>query len=167
LNLDKAKEELVKLNLSLQTKCRNLSLHLDYVYNHKQNSTLELYGLIDPYSLVLCLYNDNHCISSITIEIEDVEITIDSNTHKKYEGKKYNILLRCILIIISKLLSGNIERIISMAINPASAHILIKHFGGIRLNDIPEIAVELSDKNIENAKKKFDDILKGEIKIVC
>jgi hypothetical protein len=54
-----------------------------------------------------------------------------------------------------------------MAINPASAHILIKHFGGIRLNDIPEIAVELSDKNIENAKKKFDDILKGEIKIVC
>jgi len=136
LNLDKAKTKLIELNAFLQQKCSNLSLYLDYVYNHKTDSTLELYeGLNEeysdgPYLLVLCLYNDNHCISSITITIDGIELSIDSRTHTDYERRKYNILLRSIIIIISKYLSSDITYIKSVAINPASAYILMQYLGG-------------------------------------
>jgi hypothetical protein len=87
LNLKDAQKKLSELNDSLQTKCSNLSLYLDYVYNHKTDSTLELYEdlkkkySVGPYLLVLCLYNDNHCISSITIKIDGIKLVIDSRTH--------------------------------------------------------------------------------------
>ena len=136
LNLDKAKTKIIELNAFLQQKCSNLSLYLDYVYNHKTDSTLELYERFieeysdGPYSLVLCLYNDNHCISSITITIDGIELSIDSRTHTDYESRKYNILLRSIIIIISKYLSSDITYIKSVAINPASAYILMQYLGG-------------------------------------
>ena len=136
LNLEKANTKLIELNAFLQQKCSNLSLYLDYVYNHKTDSTLELYERFieeysdGPYSLVLCLYNDNHCISSITITIDGIELSIDSRTHTDYESRKYNILLRSIIIIISKYLSSDITYIKSVAINPASAYILMQYLGG-------------------------------------
>lgn len=120
----------------MQQKCSNLSLYLDYVYNHKTDSTLELYERFieeysdGPYSLVLCLYNDNHCISSITITIDGIELSIDSRTHTDYESRKYNILLLSIIIIISKYLSSDITYIKSVAKNPASAYIMMRYLGG-------------------------------------
>ena len=136
LNLNDAQKKLIELNHSLQTKCSNLSLHLDYVYNHKTDSTLELYKdlnkkySVGPYLLVLCLYNDNHCISSITITIDGIELSIDSRTHTDYERRKYNTLLCSIIIIISEYLSSDITYIKSIAINPASAYIMMQYFGG-------------------------------------
>jgi hypothetical protein len=136
LNLNDAKEKLSELNKSLQTKCSNLSLYLDYVYNHKTDSTLELYDdlkkkySVGPYLLVLCLYNDNHCISSITIKIDGIELFIDSRTHQPYQDKKYNILLRSIIIILSKDISKDIKYIISFAINQGSAYMMMHYFGG-------------------------------------
>lgn len=133
LNLENAQTKLIELNAELQQKCSNLSLYLDYVYNHKTDSTLELFGSLNsdgPYLLVLCLYNDNHCISSITITIDGIELSIDSRTHTDYESRKYNILLRSVIIIISKYLSSDIKYIKSVAINPASAYILMQYLGG-------------------------------------
>jgi hypothetical protein len=136
LKLKDAQKKLSELNDSLQTKCSNLSLHLDYVYNHKTDSTLELYDdlkkkySVGPYLLVLCLYNDNHCISSITIKIDGKELYIDSKTHTDYEGRKYNILLRSIIIILSKHISKDIKYIISLAINQGSAYMMMQYFGG-------------------------------------
>ena len=135
-NLDAAKKRLIELNTSLQQKCSNLSLCIDYVYNHKEDSTLELYKiheggmLADPYDLVLCLYEGKHCISSITIKFVDAKLIIDSYTYYKNKNKKYNILLRCTLILISTLLSPVITHISSFAINPVSAYILITYLGG-------------------------------------
>ena len=84
-----------------------------------------------PYSLVLCLYyGELHCISSITIKIIGEELSIDSKTTPGYEARKYNILLRSIIIIISNYLSTDIKYIKSIAITPASAYILMQHFGG-------------------------------------
>ena len=200
-DLDAAKRKLIELNKTLRMKCSNLSLYIDYVYNHREDSTLELPGDLDsPHLLVLCLYKDNHCISSITITLQKAtELSIESNTHHEQKNKKYNILLRCTLIIISKLLSKDIQRITSIAINPISAYILITYFGGTLKNNNSKtkfldfsiennmpfddnntglklkellnlyyqkgkfgglfIFVELSDKNIENAKQKFNEIL--------
>lgn len=141
-NLDAAKKRLIELNTSLQQKCSNLSLCIDYVYNHKEDSTLELYKIyeggmrVDPYDLVLCLYEGKHCISSISIKLLDAKLSIDSYTYYEHRNRKYNILLRCTLILISTLLSPDITHIRSFAINPASAYILITHFGGtLEAND--------------------------------
>jgi hypothetical protein len=136
LNLADAKKKLTELNDSLQTKCSNLSLSLDYVYNHKTGSTLKLYhsfnnpGSDGPYSLVLCLYKGNHCISSITIKIDGIKLVINSRTHTDYERRKYNILLRSIIIILSEHISKDIKYIISIAINQVSAYIMMQYFGG-------------------------------------
>ena len=133
LNLNDAQEKLRELNNLLQTKkCSNLSLRLDYVYNHNNNSTLELFTFGDIYSLVLCLYIDNHCISSITITIKNngEELSIDTKTHENYINRKYNILLCSILIIISKYLSKYIIYINTTAINLTSAYIMMQHFRG-------------------------------------
>jgi len=145
LNLTEAKAKLMQLNKALQQKCSNLRLSIDYIYNHEENSLLEYYGHRVPPTataaldmadhLLLCLYINYHCVSSIVIEIDGVKLTLASKTHKNYEGKKYNILLRSVLIIISNLLSPNIEGIISIAENPKSAYILMHHFGGELLKD--------------------------------
>jgi len=140
LNLKDAQKKLTELNDSLQEKCSNLSLYLDYVYKHKTDSTLELYDDLDTkysvglYLLVLCLYYDNHCISSITIKIDGGELFIDSRTHEPYQNKKYNILLRSIIIILSKHISKDIKYIISNAINQGSAYMMMQYFGGILYN---------------------------------
>ena len=140
-NLDAVNKKLIELNKSLHSRNTNLSLYIDYVYNHKIDSILELYETnidvwpINPYSLVLCLYEYKHCISSITIARYDVDqLSLDSYTHPKYENKKYNTLLRCTLIIITPLLSLDIKLIRSDAMNPASAYILITYLGG-KLDD--------------------------------
>lgn len=156
LNLNDAQEKLRELNNLLQTKkCSNLSLRLDYVYNHNNNSTLELFTFGDIYSLVLCLYIENHCISSITITIKKngEELSIDTKTHDKYINRKYNILLCSILIIISPYLSHDIRYIKIIAINPASGYIMMQYFRGelvIYENDSEDSNTQLLNLAREN-----------------
>lgn len=132
LDLRPAQAKVLELTGILQTKCPKLSLHLDYIYNmHPPNNRFAIH-VRNPYLLILCLYNEHGCISSISINLEDESIYIDSVTDSKFEGKKYNKLLRCVIILISVLLLPlRIERIISVAINPISAYLLITYFGGI------------------------------------
>lgn len=146
LDLRRAQAKVLELTRILQTKCPNLSLHLDYIYNmHPPNNRFVLWGTIypNPYLLVLCLYNEHGCISSISINLEDESINIGSVTDSKFEGKKYNKLLRCVIILISVLLPLHISRIISGALNPISAYLLLTYFGGI----IPPPAIESGNTN--------------------
>jgi len=131
LDLRPAQAKVLELTGILQTKCPNLSLHLDYIYNmHPPNNRFAI-RVRNPYLLILCLYNEHGCISSISINFEDESINIDSVTDSNFEGKKYNKLLRSVVILISVLLPVHISRIISVAINPISAYLLITYFGGI------------------------------------
>jgi len=128
LNLTSAKMKLLEFNTLLKEKCDNLSLHLDYVYNQHPPSNRLVSLNKDPSALILCLYNEYGCISSIIINIVDGIITIHSMTDTVFE---YNKLLRCTVILISLLLSEHIKRITSTAMNPISFYLLIKYFGGI------------------------------------
>lgn len=85
----------------------------------------------DPSSLIRCLYNEFGCMSSIMITIDDASIMIDSATDSSFSGRKYNKLVRCTLIILSLLLSKHIKRVTSHSINPISAYLSVKYFGGI------------------------------------
>jgi hypothetical protein len=131
LDLTNAKTTLLELNALLQKKCHNLSLHLDYVYNqHPPTNRLVSYHN-DPSSLILCLYNEFGCISSIMITIDDASIMIDSETDSSFSGRKYNKLVRCTVIILSLLLSKHIKRVTSHSINPISAYLSVKYFSGV------------------------------------
>ena len=142
------------LNRQLQNKCPELSIELDYYYKlpgrlytyvDYKNTNLSLKKIDDydnfDYSktkvLILCLYYEGDCISSIGMyyyhvpyfELNIIEIT--SYTKEDEQGKKYNKLLRCIVIIICSQLSCNglkIDYIRSKAENPISAWLLINNF---------------------------------------
>ena len=70
--------------------------------------------------LILCLYHNDKCISSITLKNKDKStIEIDSRTNDKY-----NTLLRAIVVMISSYIICNgeqIKKIYSIAANPISA----------------------------------------------
>jgi hypothetical protein len=146
LDFSGTKRKLEELNGALQNKCPNLSLHLDYVYNMDfPNNTVRSFNNIphlgDP---LLCLYNDDGCISSITLDNTMIynsneqkydTIYISSKTDKLYENKKYNKLLRSVAILLSNLISPDITRVFSYTINPVSTYILMKYLGGVIATD--------------------------------
>merc|ERR1711916_139680 len=85
----------------------------------KEMSDFDIYDKSKKPALLLCLLHNGKCISSISCKInaEDNAIEISSKTNKEYEGKKYNLFLRCaIVLIITHLLYGDgnyFEKIIS------------------------------------------------------
>jgi len=46
-------------------------------------------------------------VSSITCDVNEYCIKIASKTKKEHEGKKYNLMLRSVLVLISNLLKNN------------------------------------------------------------
>jgi hypothetical protein len=131
-NLTNAKEKIKEINQMLNKKCDNLHIDIDYLYNLKlPNNNINTFDVMySPYTLYLCLNNDVGCVSSITCDVDKHSVSIDSKTKRDFEGKKYNKLLRCILIIIAKEIYSNINSINSLAINAISAHLLIYYFNG-------------------------------------
>jgi hypothetical protein len=130
--LFRAKEKIKEINNLLHTKCPNLQLEIDFIHHLAGNITK--FSSNDNFNyLTLCLYDGLNCISSITISVltNGTTIEISSKTHSNFEGKKYNKLLRAIIIVISKLLENTFENIISIAINPISAWLLITYFNAI------------------------------------
>ena len=127
-DLTEAKKEIEILNLLLSEK--GLKLELDYFYELvKKNERFALYSFdnfVDgtpgmcKSDLTLCLYNSEGCISSIIYNIQNQIIIISSRTTIGCEKKKYNKILRCVSIIISKKINQNIEFLMSKAVNPIS-----------------------------------------------
>lgn len=156
LNIIEAKSKLEELNNLLQEKCKDLSLTLDYyndmekygitdisAFNNKEDKDKEEDEdkdnnfLKDQNSAILCLNYQNSCISSLVLGMntemgDDDEIEIASKTNSNYEGRKFNKLLRAVIIIIGgsiKSPSGTpIEFIFSKAENPVSAFLMINTF---------------------------------------
>ena len=131
LDLTNAKTALLKWSQLLQTKCPNTSLQLDYVYDHRPPANRLVSYHNDPSSLNLCLYNERGCVSSIAITMDDDSLMIDSATDPEFSGRKYNKLLRCTVLLLSLLLSKQLQRVTSHAMNPISAYLLLHYFDGI------------------------------------
>ncbi len=117
------------LNMSLQEKCVNLEIRIGMMT--EMTGQLHVYSPKSKKSLVVCLYYNNDCISSIQLVINDDGIEIRSFTDEMYSGKKYNTLLRCVLLILANKIKLNgepINMLYSSATNPISAHLLMKSF---------------------------------------
>ena len=129
INLCTIFEEIEKLNIILQKKCKMLYLKLDNYYNLSGNITL---FSIPSDNLILCLYYNDACISSITLKYKNENtIEIDSQTDEIYQGNKYNSLLRSVIVMLSPYIICNSEKInklYSIAANPISAWLLISNF---------------------------------------
>ena len=128
INLPEIKDFIILLNEKISIKCPELKLIID---NYSK-----LTGYVTIFSrkdyLTLCLYHNNNCISSISLKIEDTTAIIESTTHKEYENRKFNKLLRCITIIIcDKIIckvGKKLKTIISTPTNPISSWLLISNF---------------------------------------
>ena len=183
--LDGAKKIVSELNDALQPRCPEFHLNIDYITSYPVGSTASLYSnvLLNAYvkpPLLLCLMHGDDCVSSIKIKVHDSDISIDSMTNKRCEGRKFNTLLRAVAIMISKSLSERTERLKSSAINIISAMLMIKRFNAVSegeniskdtpeidkiINDYfehrggMEIHVELNEANIANATAVFHETI--------
>jgi hypothetical protein len=188
VDLQPAKHIIAQLNGELQKTCPDFYLNIDYITSFPQDSTASLYSdvMLNSYfqpPLVLCLFTGNDCVSSLTLKIKESELTIDSRTNERYEGRKFNTLLRAVAIMISKSLNAGAERLVSSALNIVSTILMIKRFnavsegGDISSKTVPpekldkvikdyyehrggmETHVELNEENIANATTVFHETI--------
>lgn len=134
-NLSKINE----INKRLQEKCPNLEIKLE------KNK--------------LCIIYKNECISNILLKCKNKEIIeIDTYTKPNFEGKKYNKLLRAItIILLSTLIICNQSQkyILSIAINPISAYVLLNNFKTYKINKVNEITNVVIEENIKIENKNL------------
>lgn len=112
INLHRAKEHIAILNKDLQEEHPNLSLELGLYSEFKKRKNVSIYENMKNPQIVLCL-NENtiekdgslsvRCISSIASKIlkTSKSIEIYSKTHAEHEGKKYNTLLRSVMLLVA------------------------------------------------------------------
>ena len=129
INLTKASDKITELNQLLKVKCNNLlSFKLDFFYN----MTGEVSNFdTAPSDIILCLYYADNCIASISLKFKEDTLTLYSKTNERFEGNKFNKLLRAIVIMIGGSITYDFQpfkTIKSYAINPVSAWLLISNY---------------------------------------
>ena len=126
----KTTEMLNDLNALLRKKCNNLELRVGMMT--EMTGEIYAYSRKLKNSILICLYYNNDCISSIQLmQDDDGNIELRSFTDRTYEGNKYNTLLRNILIVIGNTIMFKdkpIIKVMSYATNPISAHLIMKNF---------------------------------------
>jgi hypothetical protein len=163
-NLSNTSETLSEINDLLKQKCPNLEIRLGIMKNME--------GEINAYSkqknsLLICLYYNNNCISSIQLSpLENEEIELRSFTNTNYENKKYNTLLMYFLIFIGNkiLFKGKpITKVFSYAINPFTAKRIIQNFNILPLmegSDFEEFVNNKKDQIKDDIYKLVEDFYK-------
>jgi hypothetical protein len=185
IDLHSARKEIETLNGLLN--CKNFKISINYVFNMEPDTEINAHN-IDSNNLLLCIFDEKKCVSSLIVNYSYKNIKIDSKTKQQYEGNKLNKLLRAVIIIISKSLYSEAQYVKSQAINPTSAYLMINNFNAkivdfdgnplnLVFNDYEEMKkyidqnedgiitkVELNEDNINKAREVFNNIVDHEIK---
>ena len=150
-----------------------------------KNAQITAHHALYPKTLLLCVFRNNICVSSIIIDYYNGAIEIFSRTKRGHNGNKLNKLLRAVIIIIARTINTDAAYIRSEAANPISAYLMVKYFnaedagGKIEFSTYEEfrkyaekhdnlmVTVALNDANIENAKKVFDKITNDDDELKC
>jgi hypothetical protein len=123
------KDKLKEINKKLVDMCDDqLSIVLDYRKKLPNNILTDFDN--DKNDLILCLFRKCKSISTIVLKISsyDKTLKINSTTAIKYSNHRYNILLRALIIVLSRIFDPEIRYIKSHAVNPTSAYIQIVYF---------------------------------------
>ena len=151
ISLTRAQDKITELNQLLKVKCNNLlSFKLDYLYN--MTGQISKFNTF-PSDIILCLYYDENCISSISLKFTDNNnsLALYSKTNELFEGNKFNKLLRAVVVMIGGLIiydSQPFKTINSYAINPISAWLLISNYD-VTLDEEFMDYTQTQDKNID------------------
>jgi len=124
LQINKAQDAITHINDELHLTCPELTLVFDY-YRNLSGTIAQYNAHKNPNKLLLCLYYQDTCISSIELAFDDIinhpqYITINSKTMEGYTNRKYNKFLRSVVIYISFLINlhdAPIQAIISQGVN--------------------------------------------------
>jgi hypothetical protein len=147
VDLTKVNEQLCIINQKLHEKCSNLHISCNNYYN--MTGTISIFNIAD--GLVLCLYKDDECISSISIEYMYKDtVEMSSKTSMAHTGKKYNKFLRTVLFTICPYITCNevcINKIVSDAINPITAWSLIGYYDTTYISDPSDVYSEFKKEN--------------------
>lgn len=142
INIESVYDVLEFIREKLRKLCgESLYLEFDFFDKMTSNKPLEKFDLYDIEAntlLMLCLFHNKKCISSITCKVDESTIEISSKTNENYQGKKYNLFLRSALVLIIANLeymddkgeNKTFNKIISRAVNPISILAMAKHFYG-------------------------------------
>lgn len=178
----KAKEKVAILNTELQKKCKNLSLELGFHAEFKNRPNVSIYENMKNPQIILCLNLGTQCVSSIACKItkKTRSMEISSKTHESHEGKKYNTLMRAVILLVAssieykvsmkssksrgksksktKKATGNtkktVNKIISRSINPISTLLLVKYFNAHN-DDFEEY---LDENEIDKRKLTLEEV---------
>lgn len=161
LNYIRAKERIKYLNKSLHSPFR---LALD-TFEHSKCRCTELfypeaYYMHKNNILILSLWNEDTCVSTITCNIRNSIASIHSKTHAAHTGKKYNLLLRSVVVMICGLIRENDKQISvvkSFSLNPVSEYTIKKYFDVVELKEY-DFQLVCVNTNKHKSKVLFDDI---------
>ena len=192
-NIINAQNKIIQLNIELHKKCANLFLRFDFGYN--MTGCTFMFNKYNYNFLTLCLYFDKTCVSSIQLHFDTRNkcVVIYSKTSSDYENKKYNKLLRAVVIIICDFIiiqETKINYVFAKATNPISAFVLINSFNGspplliqsriinginddnityaeiseyIKINKFIDIYIDINEINVRKATDVFNSLLSSEL----
>jgi len=161
IDIEGARKKVNDLNRRLN--CNDFKIELNYVYELANGSEVNVFSSnYNSKSLLLCVFNNKKCVSSLNIKMNDNtnNISYDSFTKTEFENKKFNKLLTAVLILIAKDLKGTFKNIVATAENTTSAYLAIKYFNAkpmfnkdfkdSKLEDFYDDKYEVSYKKIKN-----------------
>ena len=160
INIIRTRSTLNNLNFILREKCQSLLSIKIYSGSELTTDILDMtYDKQGTIDFVICLDYRHECVSSIACKINpDTHcVEFSSKTHKDYEGKKYNLLLRSAFILLCPHITYNdgqhITTILSRAINPISIYLMVKYF----YSENDKLTKYMNDNNLNNDTLSYDD----------
>lgn len=168
ININHTRSTLLWLNKELQKKCGN-TLTMEFG-NYEQIISIKekvaLYDKNSGFQLLLCLNRNTSCIATISCKINnDGSMEISSKTDPTYEGRKYNLLLRCAIVLLASSIfiskTRKVTTIVSRAINPISILLMAKYFGATN-NDLHKFiennSLSYERLTLENMQNFYDEL---------
>jgi len=118
------------INQDLYKKCDDSKYFLDLRKFENRDKDVVTYDEKNNYDLILCLYYNKKCISSVTgrYHAKDNSMEILSKTHSDFENKKFNLYLRTAFIYLMCFVRPSIRTIYSFSENPISTYTMYKYF---------------------------------------
>lgn len=190
--VEQAQQEIARLNELLN--CKDYFLEMkrqeDFIRTISFSSLFECLEGTNPW--FVCLIHqtpdgNRRCVSNIVLTLKNTtnDVSICSYTHRDYENRKINRLLRAVVILVANKIP-KLKTISSLPSNTISAYLLLKYFNGftgyhdidarvarpdVTFDEIkeaisrhfnPTITINIRDaRSVAQAQEQFDTIAEG------